>query len=276
LRHIADWDWERARRRARIATGRAGRTAFGQGLAHPCLFLHLPKCGGSSLAEALHATVPLHQRVGVIDAVSTRRAAAVLRFERDDPLLCHEDLEHGGETFALRERILLAHAFWGTRLIHGHVLLSDRVRRHLPVTHRIVTLLRHPVERAISNFRMAAHAGVIPPDPETWLSGPVGRRHATVNLRYLAGRSTVGQAEEAECLALALEALDALALVGFLDRLPRFGAAFADMFGPRIALRRMNRARGAEVSLTRLQRQRLEDLCGPDIVVHDRALARFA
>lgn len=268
--------WDRTRRRARILAGRARRTALRDGLAHPCLFLHLPKCGGTSLAEALYATVPFHQRVGVIDAVSTRRAAAAARFGDADPLLCHEDLDEGAATFALREQILLTHKFWGTRLIHGHVLLTDRVRRHLPDTHRIVTILRHPVERAISNFRMAAAAGVVPADPDAWLRAPVGRRHATVNLRYLAGRATVAEDQEPACLAAALAGLDSLAIVGFLDRLPRFVADFADLFGPRLALRRANEARGPAVDLSRDQRRRLEMLCGPDIDLHDRARARFA
>jgi hypothetical protein len=246
------------------------------GLAHSCLFLHLPKCGGTSLAEALYATVPFHQRVGVIDAVATRRAAAALRFGSSDPLLCHEDLEDGAETFALREQILLTHKFWGTRLIHGHVLLTKRVRRHLPDTHRIVTILRDPVERAISNFRMAARAGVVPADPDAWLASPAGRRHATVNLRYLAGQATVPYGQEAACLTAALGAFDSLAIVGFLDRLPRFAADFAELFGPRLALGRANEARGPAVELSREQQRRLEMLCGPDIELYDRARARFA
>jgi hypothetical protein len=272
----SETDWARRRRRARVLAGRARRTAFGRGIGAPCLFLHLPKCGGTSLAEALYAAVPFDQRIGVIDAPSTRRAAAIARFGRDDPLLCHEDLEHGAETFALRERIALMHLCWGTRLIHGHLLLTDGLAAHLGPAYRIVTVMRHPVERAISNFRMAAQAGVVTPDPEAWLRGPVARRHATVNLRYLAGQSSVGAADEAACAERAMAALDRLALVGFLDRLPRFVTDFADLFGPKVALGRSNAAKGPAVALSGPQRRRLEELCGVDIAIHDRAGARFA
>ena len=248
---------------------------LGKGIAHPCLFLHLPKCGGTSLSEALYAAVPLQQRVGVIDALATRRAAAIAAFDKDDPWLCHEDLEHGEKTFALREHQVLVHMCWDTRLIHGHVLYSDSIRRHFAERYRIVTIMRTPVERAISNFSMAAQAGLVSPDPEAWIESAIGRRHATVNLRYLSGRNTVTSEDEPECLAVALETLDRLALVGFLDDLPTFVRGFADLFGPLIVLHHYNQAKGATITLSGQQRRRLEQLCASDIAIHDRAKRKF-
>lgn len=248
---------------------------FGRGVSDPCLFLHLPKCGGTSLSEALYAAVALHHRIGVIDAVSTRRAAAVLAFDKDDAFLCHEDLPDGARTFALREQILLAHLCWGTRLIHGHVLYTDPVRRHFADKYRLVTIMRDPVERTLSNFRMAAHAGVVPDDVDAWLDGPVAPNHATVYLRYLAGQASVAPDEVPTLMPRALAAVDEFDLIGFLDRTDAFVRDFEARFGTRLAIPRSNQARGRAVELDDGQRQRLEALCAPDMEIYRRALARF-
>ncbi len=267
---------EAARRRARIYGGRAGKTALGRGISHPCLFLHLPKCGGTSLSEALYAAVPLHRRVGVIDALATRRAAAICRFGKDDAWLCHDDLEAGAETFALRERLLLTHACWGTVLIHGHVLFTDRVEQYVLRDYRVVTVMRDPVRRAISNYRMALAAGIAPADVDDWLASPIGRQHATVALRYLSGRASVPEAEAETALALAMQRLERFALIGFLEDLPGFVDAFAGLMGTRLSLGRANEARGPAVRLTPAQTGRIEALCAPDIALYQRAREIFA
>ena len=86
---------ERNIRRWHILRGRITRSMPGQGPRYPSVFMHMPKCGGTSLSEAMYGTVPFADRLGVIDAPSTRRAAAILRANRDDLLTCHEDLDTG-------------------------------------------------------------------------------------------------------------------------------------------------------------------------------------
>ncbi|MEN0079800.1 MAG: hypothetical protein AAF753_11890, partial [Pseudomonadota bacterium] len=90
-----------------IYGSRVGRMVVGKKLNAPCLFLHLPKCGGTSLAEALYASVPMNKRVGIIDARSTRAAAAILHHDRNDPWTCHDDFENGHQSFALREKLMV-------------------------------------------------------------------------------------------------------------------------------------------------------------------------
>lgn len=272
---ITQESWEVARRRLRVYGGRLRRVAIGKGISPACLFLHLPKCGGTSLSEALYSGVPFHQRIGVIDAVSTRRAAAIDAFDTDDLMLCHEDLAHGDLTFALREKILLAHMCWDTRLIHGHVLYTDKVRAHTAGRYKVVTIMRDPVARTLSNFRMAAHNKVIPPDIEEWLSGPVGFKHATVNLRYLGGRASLPPEEAEALLPRALAAVDEFELIGFLDETPRFLRDFEKHFGTRLSLPRSNEAKGARITLDAGQTRRLEALCAFDIEIYRRARERF-
>ncbi|TKW68815.1 MAG: hypothetical protein DI616_02140 [Paracoccus denitrificans] len=263
----------RTLRRARIYAGRT--RALAGGLKKPCLFMHMPKCGGTSLSEALYATVPLGQNVAVIDALSTRRAAAIAAFDRNDVATCHEDLEHGDLTFALREQLLLTHMAAGARLIHGHVLYSDAAMRHFGDDYSLVTLLREPVARAISNFAMMAGNGFVEPDVDAWLDGPVGRSHATVFLRYLSGQNVVSPADEGSALDLAKRRLEKFSVVGFLDDLPQFLDSFTHQFGTRPRIHRYNQAAWPKIQLNAAQRTRLEAACAADTSIYEFARAHF-
>lgn len=258
-------------RRSRIYSGRIRRSIFGAGLRFPCIFLHLPKCGGTSISEALYATVPLHKRVGVIDAVSTRRAASILEFDVDDAWKCHDDLEFGSLTFDLRERILLTHCCWGSQLVHGHVLMTDRLRTKVRENYKFLTIMREPIERTISNYRMAVAAGIASPDPEVWLDSPIARAHSTTYLRYLSGHHIVPSEQQGKCLERALAALEMFSLVGFLDEINTFAGEFEQMFGASLALHKYNRATGAKVQLSEAQMVKLNEMCSADRAIYDHA-----
>jgi hypothetical protein len=237
--------------------------------------MHLPKCGGTSLSEALYASVPMHRRVAVLDAISTRRAAAILNFGVDDPNLCHDDHGNGAATFDLRERILLTHCCWDTHLVHGHFLLSENIERFALPRYKIVTMMREPAARAVSNLRQAIDTGTATPDVDEWLECPLSRQHATVALRYLSGRQAVLPEDEAEALAIAVRRLESISLIGFTEDTPAFLIRFAEMFGVRLRLGRANAERGPKIRLSEAQSQRLSDLCAADRTIYARARALF-
>ncbi|MEM7076742.1 MAG: hypothetical protein AAF484_16770 [Pseudomonadota bacterium] len=272
---LSDVTQARTTRRSRVYSGRIRRSLLGVGLRFPTVFLHLPKCGGTSLSEALYATVPIQKRVGVIDALATRRAAALMEFGEDDVWRCHDDLEYGHFTFDLRERLLLTHGCWNTALIHGHVLLTDRVRRHLLERYKLLTLMRDPISRTISNYRMAVAVGIADPDPEVWLGSAIARAHCTTYLRYLSGQHHVDPEAEPESLNRALDALDQFSLIGFIQNLETFSTQFEKTFGAKLTLNRYNQARGPEIELTGPQRDRLHDMCAADSAVYAEALKRW-
>lgn len=257
-------DREKLSRRTRLYASRGFRSATGRRLRHNCLFFHLPKCGGTSLAASLYGTVPLHQRIGVIDAVSTRRAASIQNFGVDDPVRCHEDLPNGHMTFALRETLMLTHMAWNTPLIHGHVLYSDKAASSFGGTYKTVTMMRDPIERTISNFRMAVRAGIVEDDLDRWLDSPVATSMAQVYLRYFSGQNVVPDRSIEASTKRAAQNLNKFALIGFLDKQREFGAAFADLFGPRLSMPHYNNASGSSLILQKYQIKRLRNLCEPD------------
>ncbi len=262
---------ERVVRRLIIAAGRARRTLPGAAPAHRSVFLHMPKCGGTSLSEAMYATVPFNQRIGVIDAVSTRRAASMRNFGKDDAFLCHEDLDTGAMVFDLRETLLLQHMAWDTMLIHGHVFWSAQAEKHFGATYKYVTLLRDPVARTISNFRMTQRAGVTTSDIEAYLSGDVARRHSQVYLRYLTGQNDIAEADLVDAVGLAKDRLKRFALVGFLDHTDEFLRQYRSIFGVRLRMPQLNGAPDRTPDYPDDQMRQIRALCAPDIALYEFA-----
>ncbi|MBV1867171.1 MAG: hypothetical protein KUG69_04585 [Marinosulfonomonas sp.] len=223
------------------------------------------------MSEALYATVPIHKRLGVVDAVSTRRAASVLNFGVDDAWKCHDDLEFGDQTFDLREQLLITHCCWDSQLVHGHVLISDRIRAHCQQRYKFLTIMREPIARTISNYRMAVKAGIASPDADEWLESPIARSHSTTFLRYLSGKNSVDPKQEAASLEQALSTLDMFSLIGFLDDTPTFAREFEQMFNTSLRLKKYNTAQGPEVQLSASQLAKLRDMCAPDLAIYERA-----
>lgn len=262
---------ERTKRRLAILNGRSRRTMPGSAPKHRSVFFHMPKCGGTSLSEAMYATVPFSQRIGVIDAVSTRRAAAMMHFGKDDAFLCHEDLEHGQKTFDLREGLFLQHMAWDTMLIHGHVFWSEQADIHFGDTYKYVTLLRDPVARTVSNFRMTQRSGVTEGDMDSYLESDVARRHARVYLRYLSGQNDIAEDDVPEALELAKSRLAKFALVGFLEDTDSFFKSYREIFDVPLRMAKLNSAPDRKPDYPDAQMQRLQELCAPDAALYDYA-----
>lgn len=243
-------------------------------LHHPCFFMHVPKCGGTSLSEALYATVPMHRRVGVIDAIATRRATTLMHADSGEESLYHDDLPNGVEVYALREKMLLVHMAWGSELIHGHVLFSERAHRHFGERYRYVTLLRDPLERTLSNFLGSTRDGLVGGDLDEYLGSEIFRTHGLSMLRYFSGTHPLEPADEEAALERAKRNMDRFAIVGFLDDLDGFARQFSAVFGRRLTIFRYNSSRTAHPSPSAAQTSRMETVLASELELWEYARAR--
>jgi hypothetical protein len=228
---------QRFKRRMRTYSGRAMASLRG-GITDPVFFMHLPKCGGTSVAEALYATVPLQERVGVIDANSTRRTAAMMHDDVNELHSQHDDLPNSKNVYDLRETMLINHMAWDSQMIHGHVLFSDRAHNHFGQDYKYVTVLREPVARTLSNFVHCVFSGMIANDFDAYLDSKILRAHGLTFLRYFSGSATLSTSQEDAALAKAKGTVAKFSVVGFLDDLPRFCTDYNAAFGvrPRIGV----------------------------------------
>ncbi|MEE2692631.1 MAG: hypothetical protein VX640_13935 [Pseudomonadota bacterium] len=267
---------ERSVRRSRVYGGRLLRSVGRQPLRYNCCFHHIPKSGGTSLSEALHAVVPLNRHIGEVPANTTRRAASIFYSGLDDEIAFYDDGDRGAEVFSLREKMLLAFMANDCALVHGHILFSQKADRHFGERYKYVTMLRDPVSRVISNYRAAQRAGYVCDEFSVYLNTRIGRAHATHNLRYFSGRAFVEEADAAAALIEAKAAIDRFAVIGFVDAMDDFVSRFEEVFGARLSIGRYNVGKSAPPEIAADERRRLEALCAADIELHEYAMAAMA
>jgi hypothetical protein len=272
---------ERARRQLLVYSGRLWHGLVG-GLRVNCCFMHVPKCGGTSVKLALLRTCPIQRRVGWLDVGASRRAVGVLTDETIDEFRYHEDGPNAAAIFALRRALLAYFLERGAVLVTGHFLFDGPIFAHYRDRYRFITTMRDPVERVISHYTEELRNRYLTESFDAYLDTNVAWRHATAQLRYFAGMPQVVPADVETAMARAKENLRAFSLIGFIGDLRRFSEGVREIFGPRLRVphvvptRHHHDAVLPKPSIDQASRRRLETMCAADIELYDYAKRTFA
>jgi len=239
---------------------------------HKLFFLHIPKCGGTSLDAAIRAgySAPADLIAHVrLDPVASLRAAKLA----------------GVDAGVLSQSLLyyfMAQA--GVRYISGHFTYCETAHRTFGSEWEFITLLRHPVARWFSHYfynryKPGEHYR-ISEDLPTFVTSPRALRLANASVLQLTGRGMDEiLARPRQCAFEAIANLEKFALVGCLERLDTFISQFAERYGARLDVPRLQ-TNPAPPSLQAAQiddalRQRVEEMCRMDVQVYEHALSRW-
>ncbi|WP_341485822.1 sulfotransferase family 2 domain-containing protein [Thioclava sp. GXIMD4215] len=234
------------------------------------LYIHVPKCGGTSFGAALRLAFWPSQ--GTIDIDRTKRIAQALEPQARDTALILAD-------YAVRRVELAQMLERNLRCISAHVQFNADLVAQLAPERACVSLLREPVARFLSHY---AYVQRRHPDParadllEAFLETEPAQRFGSQYLYYFAGTYQHHSAAPAADVARACQALEGFALVGFLDEGAAFRAALRRLAGrPLLPLSRNKRPDPAPQCPPHL-RARIEDICAPDLAIyrHIRAAAQ--
>ncbi|KIC28697.1 sulfotransferase family 2 domain-containing protein [Leisingera sp. ANG-S5] len=233
------------------------------------LYIHVPKCGGTSLGSAVRlayfhsqATISLRQTNQVRNALYP----AVGETERD---LRNQEI---------RQIMLAGLMARKVKCVSAHVYYNARVHQEIDPERKVVTMLRDPVARFLSHY---AYVKRNHPDPghakslEAFLETEAAMRYGSTYLLYFASTYQHVTQDLAADMELARQNLSRFSVIGNLDRAGAYRTALRKLTGRPLLSWERNKRPGRKPSSAKEipaeLRARIEQICAPDIALYNFA-----
>lgn len=241
----------------------------GECLQDPVFFLHIPKCGGSSVTRALEESLGLRKwltgKYHYLKAAPSRKAA-------DDMGLSLMDYRNHILSYHMNDEAMM--------YVGGHFGFSRRLYDQHSDRWTYVTILRDPVKKWFSQYFYNRHKEddhfSIEGGIEAFAHSATGRHLGSDFVHKLTDGIPADECDSDAAIQQARANIDRFDVVGVIEEVDAFIADCKDLFGIELSIPHVNKSpvevQRRETMITDEIRARVESYCEPDRRVYNYVL----
>ncbi|PPS41155.1 sulfotransferase family 2 domain-containing protein [Chroococcidiopsis sp. TS-821] len=245
-------------------------------------YLHLHKCGGTSIAQAIKACYQSFSSIIEHNTFHLNGAAAssaARKYFEDTPITAEDNDYLIGK---FRESLLLYYMCQpNINYIAGHFSFSEAAYQNFSDKYAFVTVLRNPVKRLISAYFYSQQeiSKLSEEDLLNFLDSERALRGGYMYVKSIGGLVQSGDYTSEAAIKRAQENLHKFRLIGFLEHKEVFIEQFEQKFGRKLKIRNYNQNSKAKTAKQSLISEKIEakirEICQPDMEVYEYALTHF-
>lgn len=234
-------------------------------------FLHIPKCGGTSIDEAIQNSFgPLEkENLFHLDAIASSKGSEIA----------------GDEIMDFREKILTYYMSIGDyKYISGHFKYNQKVFEEFGKEWHYITLLRHPVSKWFSQYFYNRYKTIndhfrINSNIEDFLESERGISYGCDYITRFVDSSVKIDVKSDDAVDEALNNLNNFSLVGVLEDMDTFVKDYPNLFGAKILIPHQNsnplsKEKQQEIVTDKIK-QKIEEICQPNMKVYESVLKKI-